>query len=171
MDLSRFKYDETSHSCLTRDGLPVGYLNGSGYYNFKIGKRKKFLVHRIIWQIVKGPIPENLQIDHIDRNKTNNKISNLRLATKNQNMLNRINPNTNGLIGVKIHKRDELFEARVVINGKQRTVGTFRSKYDAALHRDLVAWDHYGEFGVYNYPEFVKNYKKIKIENSENLEK
>ena len=171
MDLSRFKYDETSHSCLTRDGLPVGHLNGSGYYAFKIGKMKKVLAHRIIWQLFNGPIPDGSVLDHIDRNRLNNKISNLRLATSRQNAQNRIKKSKVGLIGVHYSKLHNNYEARVTVDGKKKTFGCFKSKYDAALQRDLVAYEHYGEHGVYNFPEFVKNYKKIKIENSENLEK
>ena len=55
-----------------KDG-PYGYA----VLNFK---GKMYAQHRIIWEMFNGPIPKGLTIDHIDRNKQNNLISNLRLA-------------------------------------------------------------------------------------------
>ena len=48
-----------------------------------------YKVHRVIWAIVKGEDPGELMVDHIDGNKTNNRIENLRLATNSQNQANR----------------------------------------------------------------------------------
>lgn len=57
---------------------------------FRITYRgKTYAVHRIIWELLKGAIPCGMDIDHRDRNKLNNVISNLRLATHNQNQHNR----------------------------------------------------------------------------------
>lgn len=66
---------------------PSGYL----YYKLSIGKCKYDYVrgHRIVWEAFNGKIPANLEIDHKDRNKHNNKLSNLRLVTHSQNCLNR----------------------------------------------------------------------------------
>ena len=52
-----------------------------------LGKSHK--AHRILWEMANGPIPEGMQIDHIDRNKGNNSRTNLRLVTHSQNMHNR----------------------------------------------------------------------------------
>lgn len=50
------------------------------------GKMKSYLVHRVVYESVTGePIPENLQVNHIDENKTNNHKSNLNLMTCKQN--------------------------------------------------------------------------------------
>lgn len=91
-----FYYDETSPSCLrwkverrggknksmllVKAGDAVDTLNTAGYY---IGTlmRKIFRVHRVIWQMFNGDIPEGFVIDHIDQNKSNNKLSNLRMTT------------------------------------------------------------------------------------------
>ena len=66
---------------------PSGYL----YYKLSIGKCKYDYVrgHRIVWEAFNGKIPANLEIDHKDRNKHNNKLSNLRLVTHSDNLLNR----------------------------------------------------------------------------------
>ena len=50
------------------------------------GKIKKYLVHRVVYEAVTGnPIPEGLQVNHIDEDKTNNHITNLNLMTCKQN--------------------------------------------------------------------------------------
>lgn len=51
------------------------------------GKRKHYLVHRVIWESVTGePIPKNLEINHIDERKYNNDISNLELLSHKENV-------------------------------------------------------------------------------------
>lgn len=47
-----------------------------------------FLVHRIIWKMMIGRIPDGMEIDHIDRDRTNNTINNLRLVTRQEQMQN-----------------------------------------------------------------------------------
>lgn len=54
-----------------------------------LGTRKKFVIHRLMWIVFNGPIPEGYQIDHIDRNNTNNMLSNLRCVTVSENQLNK----------------------------------------------------------------------------------
>jgi predicted XRE-type DNA-binding protein len=59
-------------------------LDGNGYYIItteKEGNCKKFL-HRLIWEEAHGPIPDGYVIHHIDKNKTNNNISNLQCLTQ-----------------------------------------------------------------------------------------
>lgn len=62
----------------------VGYYITS-YLN-ESGERKFDKVHRIVWMLHKGPIPEGLEINHIDMNKSNNHISNLELVTHKRNL-------------------------------------------------------------------------------------
>ena len=65
-------------------------LNDKGYYLFiisdkKLSKPKNYYIHRFEWECVRGDIPEGFVIDHIDSNKTNNKIENLQLLTVSEN--------------------------------------------------------------------------------------
>lgn len=62
------------------------YFRFVGYYNLN---RKHFLVHRVIWEAFNGPIPEGLEIDHIDGNPHNNNLSNLQAITHRENILKR----------------------------------------------------------------------------------
>lgn len=67
---------------------PVGTLNK----NYKWIKTnllpKQVGVHRVVWEMHNGPIPDGYVVDHIDRDTLNNKIENLRLATRSQNCMN-----------------------------------------------------------------------------------
>ena len=57
-------------------------------------RRKIYIVSRVIWEMVHGPIPEGMIIDHLDGNALNNKIENLACKTRGENMHNRkINKN------------------------------------------------------------------------------
>ena len=70
------------------------YLDGSiikkGYVKVGLkcidGKYRSFLWHRVIWYLLKGEIPEGMQVNHIDENKQNNHISNLNLMTCKENV-------------------------------------------------------------------------------------
>ena len=59
-----------------------------GYKQITVG-RKSFRLHRVLWEAFNGPIPDGLQIDHINRNKLCNNLSNLRICTPSENCRNR----------------------------------------------------------------------------------
>lgn len=96
MDFSEYVYyDETSASGLrwkvkTGRKVVVGSQAGSKH-NHAWGVRimkKRYLVHRVIYEIMIGKIPDGYDIDHIDRNPHNNKLSNLRAVPHWLNMRN-----------------------------------------------------------------------------------
>ena len=67
------------------------YTNNKGYQQVMLydneGNMKMYRLHRVIWEAVTGsPIPEGLQVNHIDECKTNNHISNLNLMTPKENL-------------------------------------------------------------------------------------
>jgi hypothetical protein len=105
-------YDETSPSCLRwkidrgnharKDGH-VGSVNKGRWsfvFSFNSIKKRRYN-HRVIWELLKGST-DNLEIDHIDGNPLNNKISNLRLVSREINGRNcKINSrNSSGITGV-----------------------------------------------------------------------
>lgn len=63
---------------------------GSGYKCVELSnadkKLRKHLVHRLVWKTFVGPIPEGMQINHKDENKSNNSLENLEVVTPKQNM-------------------------------------------------------------------------------------
>lgn len=68
----------------------VGTKDSAGYYlaswTLANGKRKFMRVHQIVWATFNGPVPEGFEIDHIDGDKGNNSIGNLRLVSHKSNM-------------------------------------------------------------------------------------
>lgn len=108
----------------------AGSLAGNGYWQIKTGK-VCYLAHRIVWAIVHGEWPEK-DIDHIDGNRANNALSNLRLVTKAQNMQNLAVTGKNTASGIAgaIHRpanqrRREKWEAKIRVNGVLRHLGSF----------------------------------------------
>ena len=90
-------YDESSptylrwkkHRSKSKVDQPAGCGNGSGYVNVEI-KGIKYRSHRVIWVLLnKTDLVSNMLIDHIDCNRSNNNISNLRLVTPKENNMNR----------------------------------------------------------------------------------
>lgn len=85
----RIHFDLMSPSFLSWDnGRPVGASIRNGYKRVRCCG--KWLNHHVlIWEHFNGPIPEGMEIDHIDRNRGNNAPSNLRLVTRSQNSRNK----------------------------------------------------------------------------------
>ena len=67
-----------------------------GYPKVYIDK-KYYTLSRVVWILMNGDIPEGMVIDHIDRDKNNNKIDNLRVVTQSDNNKNRVNGDMNTL--------------------------------------------------------------------------
>jgi len=113
-------------------------FQASGYSLVQVDGHQYWL-HRLIWRICYGRDPKEKCIDHIDGNRRNNKIENLRLANKSQNGQNRFGPNKNnysGLIGV-YRTKSERFCSKIKINRKSIWLGTYDTEIDA--HRSYLA--------------------------------
>lgn len=170
---SRFYYDPTSPSALRYktktstngcnkrvSGDPAGYLWKGKYYLVKIGKFN-YTVHRIIWVLHNGTIQKSQIIDHIDRNKCNNNIENLRLTTNEHNGRNCIKnvANTSGNCGV--HIKDGEYPSVVAFctnNGKRITKSFsvrkygYTEAYEMALSARQTMLQNLNESGA-NYTE------------------
>lgn len=97
----------------------------------------RHLVHRIIWEMHNGPIHEGMQIDHIDHNKTNNKIDNLRLVTSKENNYNMKFRATNksGVTGVSWDKQHKKWASNIKVDGVKIHLGLFSDLNVAAKVR------------------------------------
>jgi hypothetical protein len=100
----------------------------SGYPSGAIYKRP-FLAHIIAWAVYYGCWPEN-EIDHINGDRSDYRIENLRAVTQLENARNRAMPknNTSGIMGVSFCKRDKLWVAHI----QSKSIGYFKDR-DAAI--------------------------------------
>ena len=124
-------------------GRPTGYRTAFGYLIVRLDPTV-FMAHRLIWLLVHGePVPE---IDHIDGDRANNRIANLRAATRSQNRANSgtSKNNTSGVKGVNAHKNR--FHARIMQDGKAIHLGSFRTIEEAAKARQQAAEQMHGKF-------------------------
>ena len=106
-----------------------------GYYRVKLSG-KVYYAHRLAWFMSYGTWPEG-QLDHKDGDKSNNRLSNLRLATPVQNSTNQKTPanNTSGVKGVHWIKKKKRWQAQITNNGKQIRLGYFVNFDDAVEAR------------------------------------
>ena len=85
-DFNKVVIDRSSPSGISwKNGKPAGTLRKDGYW--RVGKDKEY-VHRIVWGICFGEIPNGFEIDHLDGNPSNNLIENLQIKTHSENMCN-----------------------------------------------------------------------------------
>jgi len=109
---------------------------------------KVIKAHRIIWEMNYGAIPGGFHIDHIDTNGTNNRLSNLRLATDSQNKFNvkKRRNNTSGFKGVTWNRRSCKWRAQIKAHGKAYNLGNHDSIGLAALAYAKAALRLHGKF-------------------------
>lgn len=109
--------------------------------------KKRVLLHR--WLL---GVPDDIEVDHIDRNGLNNRRENLRRATRAKNAAAiPPQPNKTGYIGVREDQRGcrPRFDALI----QRRLIGRFDTAREAAQARDSAAIEAYGEFAILNFPE------------------
>lgn len=117
-------------------GSTVGSPHSAGYIYCSVAGYRCF-AHRLAWCYMYGDWPEG-ELDHINGVRNDNRIDNLRLATRSENMLNRHRPrkgNKSGYIGVSSHK--DRWRADLTVDGAQQYLGLFDTPEEA--HAAYVA--------------------------------
>jgi len=129
-EVGSFKRLITVGSNATKDTVIFGPLDHYGY-PYIVVDRKPYKSHRLAWIISNGDIPEHLRIDHINRNRSDNRLCNLRLVTHMENCHNQTlkSINTSGYPGV--NKKNKKWRARIKANYKNIHLGYFDTKEEA----------------------------------------
>lgn len=123
-------------------------MHPRGYAKARINK-KYVLMHRWIMGVV-----DNVDLDHINGIKTDNRRENLRICNQSQNNANsRLRTvNTSGYKGVGWSEYHQMFRARLMIHRKDIFLGYFNNPEEAARAYDKKAIEIYGEFALVNFP-------------------
>jgi hypothetical protein len=126
-------------------GTPAGGYSPQGYIVIRMNK-VLYPAHRLAWFIETGDWPD-LEVDHVNGVRDDNRWENLRLATSSQNNMNRqaSRPNTTGFRGV-IYWRGK-WRAQIKIDGRQTGLGTFDTPEAAHDAYRAAVLSHHGEFG------------------------
>lgn len=116
-------------------GSLAGSVTSHGYLAIRVGGNL-YKAHRLAWLYVYGYFPEN-QIDHMNRNRVDNRICNLREVSRSCNIRNsrkRVD-NKSGVKGVSWHKASDGWVSQIVLNGRKIHLGTFNDLTEAVAHR------------------------------------
>ena len=131
-------------------GKPAGSINRLGYRQLKF-KDRVYLAHRLAWFYVTGKWP-GVEIDHINNIKTDNRWTNLREATRQENGRNRGKSarNTSGYKGVSWISRYGHWQATLKFNGRNKNLGRFKNIEDACAAYDSAVVKHHYKFAKPN---------------------
>lgn len=133
--------------CKARAGAVAGTLTSSGYRTICLdGQTLK--AHRLAWLLAHGEDPGSLEIDHKNGDKSDNRLANLRLATRKQNGGNvgTIATNTSGFGGVYWHKQRSKWRSQIRHNGRRISLGLFVTPEEAHAAYVAAAEQLRGEF-------------------------
>lgn len=127
LDLSDF---EVKDGVLLKNGNQ-GRLRKDGYIDFKVGS-KSYLAHRLVFYIYNGYFPK--YVDHINGEKSDNRIENLRECTKSQNQMNRKrNKNSKHPKGIHFVKSTKKYRVRIQADKVRHLIGDYDNIEDAKL--------------------------------------
>lgn len=129
-----------------KKGRIAGTLHPKGYRIILIDGGF-YKAHRLAWFVMYGEWPKK-QIDHINSDRNDNRISNLREATNSENQMNQIlkSNNKSGFKGVCWNKRLKRWVSQININGRVTHLGLFVDLNEAATTVRNAREKHHGEF-------------------------
>jgi hypothetical protein len=132
------------------------YFRRTGNFYFKTrpsidGTRHTWALHHFIF----GTPAKGMCLDHVNRNTLDNRKSNFRFATHQQNKYNQKcrKDSTSGYKGVSIQTHCQKYVVRIVYDRKRHSLGTYSDSIEAAKVYDRKAIEVYGEFACTNFPK------------------
>lgn len=128
-------------------GKPAGTAHPSGYR-----KVKGQYAHRVVWEMLNGAIPDGMQLDHINGDRADNRIENLRLASAKENARNKRSRkgSSSQFLGVSWITSKRKWVAQIQHNSQVKALGAFECEADAARAYNDAAAREYGAFANLN---------------------
>lgn len=132
-------------------GKETGSVGVNGHSVVVVDKRH-YMTHRLIWAMTNGPIPDGMEVDHINGKRNDNRIHNLRLVTQAQQAINKgmSKSNTTGHTGVYFYKPLGKWFAAIRVDGRLKSLGYFDDLNDAVAARQEGVNTYYGEYARQN---------------------
>lgn len=127
-------------------GITAGRLSRTGGYLLLRVCGGSHYVHRLVWLWFRGEMPV-AQLDHINRDKLDNRIENLRPATGSLNCANR---QMGGNLPAGVRFRKGGWEAAIGVGRKRLYLGRFKHQDDAATAYREASMRHFGEFSLFD---------------------
>ena len=126
------------------------YHKGYAARNIRLenGKQTTIKMHRIIIDC-----PQGLLVDHINGDSLDNRRSNLRIVTNQQNNMNKKHYSRSGFKGVYFNKLAQKWHAQIALNNKVIYLGLFNDLVEAAKAYDKKALELFGEYARLNFIE------------------
>lgn len=133
-------------------GSVAGSFSSKGYWRIKLDS-VEYAAHRLAWLYVFGFFPA-FELDHINQNKTDNRIGNLREASRAQNQANisHYRTNTTGARGVTWHKSAKAYQAGIKKHGRSFHLGLFKTVAEASEAYIRASKEIHGEFSAQRSP-------------------
>ena len=146
-DLRFLKQHKAGHWCF--------YITPKGYVQIRHskdlgGNKQNTKLHRLI---MKAPV--GLEIDHVSRNKLDNRKENLRFCTRSQNVMNTAVRGASRFRGVS--KKNGKWQSDITTNGIKSYLGFFKTEIEAAQAYDAAARLRACDFSTLNFPDEVTN--------------
>lgn len=130
----------------------AGWTSAEGYRTVTL-QRKSYLVHRVIWLYVHGSFPQG-QIDHINGNRIDNRIENLRDVSFAENRLNKKRHRSGRLYGCSFNKAQQKWISQITINKKIQYLGSFKTEQEAHLAY-VKAFEEYFGMSLFFQPVVI----------------
>lgn len=143
----RFRYCETTGAIIGKQSCrALGYVDKYGYRQITVARRQ-VAAHRVAWCLHYQYWPDSI-VDHIDGDRDNNRIDNLRKATPTENAQNRCScKNTSSEFkGVDFHKHTDKWRARIKTSIGTLHLGHFDTEEEASDAYDFAAPFFFGQF-------------------------
>ena len=136
----------------TKIGDVVGCLGSDGYWSIQIDG-KRYNEHRLVWLYQRGKWPKN-QLDHINRDRSDNRLINLREATNQQNCCNKAGRNRIGYKNIYPTTSGN-YQVQCILDNTTHCLGTYKTISEAVTIRNKWIEENYGEFACKNLETLI----------------